>query len=905
VQNLGPVLKVHTVQFTDDNGNVLDVQLILEDADAKAPVAPFKVGYTFKEWDKEFTNIKNDLIVIAVYEANKYTISFDSNGGNEQESMNNIPYNSTITLPIPTKEGYKFLGWFMDSTINAEHFYNTSKIVDNKTLYARWEKIVYVVSFVDFDNKEINRQEVKHGFSAYTPIDPHRIGYEFTGWDKDLNNVTSNLVVKAVYKLLKFKISFESCGGNPIDSIEVFYDAMVSLPDGVLEGYYFDGWLYNDTILDKEFKYTYPENIEVNATWELIVEYNMSFDSNGGDEIDVFKVVNRQLITELPIPTRQDYLFLGWSLEDESIEVPFKYNYDRNVILKANWRTYSNGLSYRIEDDEVTITGFDGKHTDLSIPNTLAGYSVVKISDNVFKDNNLLVTVTVGNNVCEVGNDAFRNMSSLKRISFPNATKTFGTNVLFSSNNLEKITLSSEVRIQFAYLFGEDENNIPLSLSLIKYANGASIIDKHMLESSLNNIALELADDWTEIAFSQFNELNSLSKIIIPANVVSIGENAFRYSNNITSVVFKEGSKLQTIGNSAFYGLNYWNSVVIPDGTISIDNFAFGNSYYLKSLIIPASVTTVGYDIVSSSDQVTIYVGAKELPESWNPNWNSSSRPVLWDYEKSITDGTLMYRVFKDNRVYVDNLEDLAVTSIVIPNTIEGYEVTHIADYAFNFTNMINVIIPASITSIGSHAFENMFSLSNIFIEEGSNLQTIGDSAFYFSSLKSISLPASLKSIGNGSFGDMYRFTNIDFEEGSLLQSIGAMAFNGSNRLKSIEIPASVTSIGRNAFSGNSMLSIYTSLSIIPSGWDPSCNPLNRPVYFNYEKAINEGNILYRVFKDGYAHVDYLINDTLINFTIPNSIDGYVVKYISEYALYQKCKYRIYNNPSKCTKHRK
>ncbi|MDD4213053.1 MAG: InlB B-repeat-containing protein, partial [Bacilli bacterium] len=64
-KNLGAVVRIYLVSFKDDNGYVLDSQLVLHGSSATAPSAPSKEGYTFKSWDKEFTNVTSNLEVKA------------------------------------------------------------------------------------------------------------------------------------------------------------------------------------------------------------------------------------------------------------------------------------------------------------------------------------------------------------------------------------------------------------------------------------------------------------------------------------------------------------------------------------------------------------------------------------------------------------------------------------------------------------------------------------------------------------------------------------------------------------------------------------------------------------------------------------------------------------------------
>ena len=59
--------------------------------------------------------------------------------------------------------------------------------------------VSYTVTFKDWDGSVLKTQTVANGGAASAPADPTRDGYTFTGWDKDYNNVTSDLVVTAQY----------------------------------------------------------------------------------------------------------------------------------------------------------------------------------------------------------------------------------------------------------------------------------------------------------------------------------------------------------------------------------------------------------------------------------------------------------------------------------------------------------------------------------------------------------------------------------------------------------------------------------------------------------------------------------------------------------------------------------
>lgn len=113
----------YTVTFKNDNGEVLRTEQIPRGEAATAPSDPEKEGYTFIGWDKEFSNITEDTIVTATYKINTYKVKFlDYDKKVIQEET--VNHGGTATAPSdPKREGYIFTGWdksFSNVTNNLE-----------------------------------------------------------------------------------------------------------------------------------------------------------------------------------------------------------------------------------------------------------------------------------------------------------------------------------------------------------------------------------------------------------------------------------------------------------------------------------------------------------------------------------------------------------------------------------------------------------------------------------------------------------------------------------------------------------------------------------------------------------------------------------------------------------------
>jgi len=104
------------------------------------PSAPLKEGHTFDGFEAlPDTMPAHDVIRVATYTVNSYTLTFETNGGSEVEPMTEF-YDTTIEAPTPPiREGYVFIGWFIDLELENEFTFDHMPS-QSLTLYAKWEE---------------------------------------------------------------------------------------------------------------------------------------------------------------------------------------------------------------------------------------------------------------------------------------------------------------------------------------------------------------------------------------------------------------------------------------------------------------------------------------------------------------------------------------------------------------------------------------------------------------------------------------------------------------------------------------------------------------------------------------------------------------------------------------------
>ena len=197
------------------------------------------------------------LTLYPVWNTNKYTITFDTNGGSEIAPITQ-DYGTEITAPAnPTRKGYTFKGWDKEipETMPAE----------NMTVKAQWEINQYTITFDTNGGSEIAPITQDYGTKITAPDKPTRKGYTFKGWDKEIPKTmpAENITVKAQWKINQYTITFDTNGGSDIAPITQDYGTEITAPDNpTRKGYTFKGW-------DKEIPETMPaENITITARWK-------------------------------------------------------------------------------------------------------------------------------------------------------------------------------------------------------------------------------------------------------------------------------------------------------------------------------------------------------------------------------------------------------------------------------------------------------------------------------------------------------------------------------------------------------------------------------------------------------------------------------------------------------------
>ena len=238
-----------------------------------------------------------------------------------------------------------------------------------------------------------------------------------------------------------------------------------------------------------------------------------------------------------------------------------------------------------------------------------------------------------------------------------------------------------------------------------------------------------------------FWSCSSLSEIVIPSSVTSIGDSAFSGCYSLSEIVIP--SSVTSIGDWAFSGCYSLSEIVIPSSVASIGDSAFSGCVSLSEIVIPSSVTSIGDSAFSwCSSLKYISIPKSVICLNGNPfaGWNGKLECLSPNF---VYEDDVLYNKDKSRIISFRNQN---VKSYVIPSSVTSI------DRAFSWCRSLSeIVIPSSVTSIGDWAFYGCSSLLEIVIP--SSVTSIGDCAFWDCySLLEIVIPSSVTSIGDSAF---------------------------------------------------------------------------------------------------------------------------------------------------------
>ena len=426
---------IYTIQFFANGGEGTMASLLTAyDNPTKLTKNQFtKEGYSFVEWnteingngkaysdEEEVINLvkENDenFVLYAIWEINKYTVTFDTDGGTSIAPIIDN-YGTKIDMPNdPTKIGHKFLGWYINKELT-EEFDFTSATIPNRdvVIYAKWKVNSSTIAFDTNGGSPITAITKNYGEVVTAPADSVKEGYTFAGWysDKGLLNEyvfttmpSKGITVYAKWIPNNYTIKFNSNGGVGIkEDINTNYDETIVLKNPFTkEGYTFNSWNTKEDGTGTKYsnnesvtKLITSGDITLYAIWEAN-SYKVIFNSNDGEGTMSSQELKYGVSSNLNtvIFTKEGHTFNSWNTKIDGTGV--KYLNNENVI---NMTTKESITLYAIWDVNTYTVKFDSNGGVGTMSNLVATYNQeFQLTKNAFtKEGYTFVGWSIDNNL--------------------------------------------------------------------------------------------------------------------------------------------------------------------------------------------------------------------------------------------------------------------------------------------------------------------------------------------------------------------------------------------------------------------------------------------------------------------------------------------------------------------------
>ena len=754
-----------TVSFDENNGSEINYFI--------APTVDD--GWTLNK-DGTLSIVKNKVSV--TYDPKEETFLFDSNGVSISPSDLTRKIQFSFELPRKVEEN-QYL------TLFSEYISGNSSLADS------YACIVFEAAPIGFDTTSASRNNLQRcavdirlnssGSCSNTvyPAGPfsHEQSENYNTLFVWIYIPTGGTVSFDNYKL-KFSANItetpvEECNSSRMSQRIVsngIYGDLLYTPEK--SRYDFSGWLFNDENVTAESKMVCKDPHVLTANW-LYHPYILTFNANGGNCETASKFVYyEQPYGEMPVPTREGYIFLGWYTKKKSgtvVKTTDVFDKLSDVTLYACWVKGENNscgenLSWILDGNRLIISGTgdmsdydEGEAPWSSVSNYITAIEiqdgVTGIGDNAFNNMSGVKTVEIADTVNKIGEsafdsclslceviipdgvsiieeDAFRNCIAISEIELPYSVDEVSDGAFDGCNGLKKITIYNPKCVM-----PEDLTTSAEDVEIYGYTN--STADSFAYENDFTFVSIGVygEDDGLMWIFTTSTEILQLigngvmpdyPENVVPWNVVKDEIKTVIFSDNITY-----------IGNNTLHNCANVESITFPKQLNNIGENALEGTKWFdnrdEGIVIIKSIL-YAYKEGIEDDEITLNKGVTRISKNFsNAFLNGVSSPVALSISNSVTD------IDTKSLAYATELKTLTVNSgnpnyKSVKNVLYSKDGTKLICYPAGLDG--NITIPDSVTEIEEYAFAGCLNLTTI--EIGKKVTSIAENAFDSTGLTTI-----------------------------------------------------------------------------------------------------------------------------------------------------------------------
>lgn len=393
-------VETQTVTFMKDAETLFDTSVVKKGNTVGVPAEPTNDGYSFAGW---YTDVKcttaydfnlpvnTDITLYAKWLA-KYTVSFDTDGGSTVESQTVVTGNkATKPTSTPTKKGYNFVGWYTDNTYTTEFDFENTIIIDNTTIYAKFEDAsIFKLDGYTF-NKISTLEELTTGYYVIGGFDGTNYAYMNDILDKkgffgvgDKPSVHFTFYNKAgKVKIQKSQNEYLSAvGGSPknfgiVDNRKDAYEFVPQMIDDELQIRLAEARGSNVIAYNNDYSRIKPYASISTSTLNItlfkaqnVKPFYVTFKGPNNEELNKEEMLPHQKAPEFEAPNKPGHKFMGWYNEATDEKYDFTTELSEETVLVAKYEALTpaelfeqleikNQLAYHWQTEDGTTYKID------------------------------------------------------------------------------------------------------------------------------------------------------------------------------------------------------------------------------------------------------------------------------------------------------------------------------------------------------------------------------------------------------------------------------------------------------------------------------------------------------------------------------------------------------------------
>ena len=480
---------------------------------------------------------------------------------------------------------------------------------------------------------------------------------------------------------------------------------------------------------------------------------------------------------------------------------------------------YDDSVNFVIENG--VLKKYNGWQTFVEIPDT-----VTSIGDEAFKNNTSMVSVSIPDSVKSIGDSAFYGCTSLLGVVIPDSVEKTGRCAFQKCSKLASayLPVNEKLTVINTGTFYEC-----MSLKEIIVPDNIVKIEFDAFYNCRNLKNIDLSKNLITVGYNVFGNCKSISKIEIPKSLKNFdstwgsGTNTkygvFGGCSNLKTVKFEEGSTI--VCPALFMGCDGIEEIELPDTITKIGNSAFKSCKNLNKVIISESVTEIdnqAFAECSGLIDVEMQEGINKICSRAFYKCGKITSINIPDSVETI-EFEAFYQCDKlENIKLSENLtivgygvfgDCISIGKIEIPRTLKGFNTSW-----------------GSSTNTSYGVFGGCSNLKTVKFEEGS---TVVCAALFMGcdGIEKIELPNTITEIGDSSFRNCKNLVKITMNNG--IDILEDFVFKGCSSLTTIDIPNTVKAIGSSSFQGcTSLTEVHLSdiLKEIPASTFSGCKKL-------------------------------------------------------------------------------